>query len=276
MIHDDKSLKDSAGQADVAVKDKSLNVPNNKVNKLIAALFMVTDILDKDEPIRAKLRTLGMEVISDMYTAPSQAQEKIGQILSFLDIASMMGMLSEMNCNILKKEFINLNKNISESTLQGSSAWLEKFIAPPSAAGSDMQITKIPADPNPYQGQKTHVGVQKAGTLMKVLSGVNMSYKKPVMPSVQKDSHDNFDVLKKQRRDEIIKVIKNDKEAQARGGATITDIRTGAKAGALALGIVALLSCSEKTLQRELVSMVKDNVLNKAGEKRWSKYSLPR
>jgi hypothetical protein len=36
----------------------------------------------------------------------------------------------------------------------------------------------------------------------------------------------------------------------------------------------ALISCSEKTLQRELVSMVKNGVLDKMGEKRWSRYFL--
>ena len=32
--------------------------------------------------------------------------------------------------------------------------------------------------------------------------------------------------------------------------------------------------CSEKTIQRELLSMVKSGILKKEGEKRWSKYSL--
>jgi len=32
--------------------------------------------------------------------------------------------------------------------------------------------------------------------------------------------------------------------------------------------------CGEKTLQRELVSMVGDGVLKKSGEKRWSRYFL--
>ncbi len=32
--------------------------------------------------------------------------------------------------------------------------------------------------------------------------------------------------------------------------------------------------CSEKTIQRELLSMVKSGILRKEGEKRWSRYSL--
>ena len=37
-------------------------------------------------------------------------------------------------------------------------------------------------------------------------------------------------------------------------------------------GEFGVYPCGEKTLQRELVSMAKDGVLNKTGEKRWSRY----
>jgi hypothetical protein len=52
----------------------------------------------------------------------------------------------------------------------------------------------------------------------------------------------------------------------------ITDIRT--KSNGHPDQFSAIVSCGEKTLQRELVSMVKDGVLKKLGEKRWSRYML--
>lgn len=58
------------------------------------------------------------------------------------------------------------------------------------------------------------------------------------------------------RKDLIIKIIKDKKEV------TIKDIAKLIK------------NCSEKTIQRELVSLLNDNVLKKEGERRWSKYSL--
>ena len=80
---------------------------------------------------------------------------------------------------------------------------------------------------------------------------------KKVNPAVV-SNRTNFDGLKKERRDAIVKIIKDKKQA------TITDIKN------LASGV--LNSCGEKTLQRELISMVNDGVLYKMGEKRWSKY----
>ncbi|MEK7062719.1 MAG: DeoR family transcriptional regulator, partial [Patescibacteria group bacterium] len=32
--------------------------------------------------------------------------------------------------------------------------------------------------------------------------------------------------------------------------------------------------CSEKTIQRKLISLVKNGILKKEGERRWSRYSL--
>ena len=86
----------------------SITLSYSKTNKLVTALFMVTDIIDKEEPLRSKLRTLGTEIISDMHSIPQNAYNKISEIVSFLEIASAVNIISEMNCNILRKEFIEL------------------------------------------------------------------------------------------------------------------------------------------------------------------------
>ena len=76
--------------------------------------------------------------------------------------------------------------------------------------------------------------------------------------------HSGFDMLKKQRRDDIINIIKN-----IGGNATIKDIKNK-----INIGVQGSLVCSEKTLQRELVSMTKDGVLDKEGSKRWTHYFI--
>ena len=73
MLGEEKNLKDSERKN---IKDIS-SVPApyqaagfgsgsyTKTQKLITALYMVTDIIDKDEPLRNKLRTLGVQILSD-------------------------------------------------------------------------------------------------------------------------------------------------------------------------------------------------------------------
>lgn len=277
----ENAVKDSQN---MAVSD-SVSYSYKRANKLITALYMVTDIMDKTEPLRNRLRILGADILSDLYARPSQARQKATEVMSFLDIASTIGMISGMNAGILAKEFANLKNSIPGPSLEGDSAWLTGFLAPEKEPSSRI-ISGPVTIPAPKSGidesQTTRLGVQKASALMNALSKVAMSDTGPLRPQNasllkshlgQASGHD-FNMLKQQRRSEIIKIIKEDKAARERGGATISDIRNSAKQYASSLGIKALLSTGEKTLQRELVSMVKDNVLKKSGEKRWSRYSI--
>lgn len=279
MLGENKNLKDTSKNF---VKDTNLPIPNlplskggeqgrglpyTKTNKLITALYMVTDTMDKEEPIRLKLRTLGIEILSDITSLSrvilTNLEDKIASILSFLTIAGDIRMISEMNHSILKKEFLELKQSIQESKTQDH-LWLEEFINEgPAFTGEGRSFVLAKDRPSPTsvslnKGQSTRIGVQKGSTLLKALSKVE----------------DSFGTLKNKRREEIINIIKDKKSthgidglpANLEVGATIKDIKNGAKG--------VLVSCGEKTLQRELISMVKDNVLKKTGEKRWSSYSV--
>ena len=266
------SLKDTAGEtSNVPVRYKSEGVTigsYNKTDKLISALYMVTDILEKDEPIRTRLRTLGAGILSDIHAIYSLyrtntnsenslariTESKILETISFLEIASSVGIISAMNVNILRKEFIQLNQAIKEYT-DTNLTWLEKFIL---------------EEKNPTENYGGYPSVENGGvaSVPSVPSRTNTSgHDKKTMDKLvmsnRKGHSDIKDIalLKGQRRGEILKIIKAFPE-----GATITDIHSGASG--------VLLACGEKTLQRELVSMVGDGVLKKGGEKRWSKYSL--
>lgn len=264
MFGEDKNLKDSANNSNLVIKDTYLHISYTKTHKLITALYMVTDVIDKDEPLRIKLRTLGTGIISDMNAKIADVRTKISEIMSFLDIASAINIISVMNCNILKKEFLELDQSIKEAI--GNSE--NKTISPNKQISlTDFFRDELP-EPNNFElkGQyksighrnSTRIGVQKGSTLMNALSDrkLIMSDKNIKDPKTQ-----SFDFLKKERRFEIINAIKN-----IGTSATITDIKNGSHG--------TLLSFSEKTLQRELVAMVKDGVLNKTGEKRWSKYFI--
>src|SRR3972149_6868328 len=108
MFGDEKNVKDTdLSPTPLLAKERGEGVrwmSYTKTNKLITALYIVTDIMDKDEPFRNKLRTLGTGILSDMYVYPASACGKISELMSFLDIASVVNIISEMNCNILRKE----------------------------------------------------------------------------------------------------------------------------------------------------------------------------
>ena len=282
MIRDEKNIKDETFSLDLSLKDKILpSMSYTKTHKLITGLYMVTDIMDKEEPLRNTLRTLGLEILSDVSNMSKTVfdTKKIDQVMSFLDISSAMNFISEMNCSILKNEFLALKKSIQEST-QAKPVWLEEFLSesPLNSPHPNPLLIKERGNLNspperltsfsragkghlPMQ-IGTRIGVQKGSTLMKALSD-----KTHFMSDRNSDvgrSNQDFNFLKKQRRDNIIKIIK-----VAGGNATITDIKIKNNVPGSELNNIG-----EKTLQRELISMVKDGVLYKEGEKRWSRYFI--
>ena len=62
--------------------------------------------------------------------------------------------------------------------------------------------------------------------------------------------------LTQSRREKVLNVLRD------KGEATIKDI------------METVTDCSEKTVQRELISLIKDSIVSREGERRWSKYKL--
>ena len=245
------SLKDT----NPVIKDSHISLSYTKTNKLVTALYMVTDILEKDEPIRIKLRTLGADIISDIHSLPTKANNKISALVSLLDIASSINLISAMNHSILKKEFTEL-KNAIENSKTGTEnpLWLEEFIKAEISPISPLTPLQHPQE-SPLSLEKNYKGHGVSDRLVSSISLV-----KKTAPPAERFNKEKFNDLKSQRREEIIKMIKEKKEV------SIKDISIALKSLGKDRG--------EKTLQRELFSMVSHGVLKKVGEKRWSRYSL--
>lgn len=246
-----KNLKDTTTDLSISIKDISFPLSYSKTHKLITALYMVTDIMDREEPIRNKLRTLGTEILSDIYNiklARTVLASRVDETMSFLSIASAMNFISEMNHAILHREFLELKRSIQKYT-EIKPVWLEELFSDTKSIGHTEN----------YKGHQasTRIGVQKGSTLMKALSD-----KLSLSSAGHLTAHLKAELLKEKRRENIIKIIK-----EKNGTASIKDIMTQ-------INNKGQETLSEKTLQRELLSMVKDSVLDKIGEKRWSRYSI--
>lgn len=74
-------------------------------------------------------------------------------------------------------------------------------------------------------------------------------------PSLESNESDKGTSIEN-RRDRVLRVLKD------KGEATIKDI------------IEVVTDCSEKTIQRELINLIKDTLVVREGERRWSRYRL--
>jgi len=238
---------------------------NKKTEKLVTALYMVTDCMETDDALKGKLRELGVSLLSDMYKLStlnpmdkhlhiSSSLAHIDEVLSFTEIAYTIGFISEMNTMILKKEFMILiseleshQKNDKHFTFTLDEDMFSLPVLPDNIARQDL------AGKNMIKDKRTNFN--------------NMSFINSVMrPSLNQTpttkNHLHSVSEKQERTDKIISLIKDTKNTNGEAGVSIKDIS------------VAFTDCSEKTIQRELNSLVLKGQIKKTGSKRWSRYQI--
>ena len=251
-----------------------------KAEKLATALYLITGFLSDNEPIKWSVRSSGLSVLSDVTdfgnAVVSEMTQKVKKIMSdiektvsLLEIATTAGFISEMNLSILREEYLLLTQTLATKKrggIQESFVFSHDFF-------SVRGIPKREAEEN-YKGHikdtDNHSSIvrpsshsSEGGTEVKcvVPSSDTILHSELGSESTSSPSVNMGTTQKKQemisRKDIIIKLIKEKGEELS-----IKDITAH------------FADCGEKTIQRELSSLVVSGVLKKTGDRRWSKYSL--
>lgn len=272
----------------VAVFEVTLS---KKCERLATAIYLVTGFLSDIEPAKFRLRTLSLDLVRDASFSKNSnhaiesnvfdgLRANIAETLSLLEIAFTAGLVSEMNFTILKREYVALRgmievKKVSREShtdsILGDNFFgvMESSMAP--TFGRQLPSNNSPETQRPPMQSlsKGHsIGqnnitmsdrVSKESTetprkdFKKTSSSIGQS---SVEIQKNKSVRAITDVAKESRRARILKLIKDNREV------TIKDIATH------------FADLSEKTIQRELVTLVESGVLKKFGERRWSRYVL--
>jgi len=231
---------------------------NKKTEKLVTALYMVTDCMETDDSLKGKLRQLGVELLSDMYKLSilspmdksvhiSSSLARVYEILSFIEIAYTIGFISDMNTAILKKEFNTLISEL-ESHLSKDKHFTFTLDEKMFETNFTDKETGDSLKDTPKETEK------KIAPSM--ISFGNKKTNDTLHNSVPKVVNHKDNILgKKERSDKILSLIKDKKEV------SIKDISVA-------------FSCSEKTVQREMNDLIYKGQVKKSGSKRWSRYTL--
>ena len=252
-----------------------------KVEKIIAALFIVTDSIEHNDLVKLRVREICLDILSFMNSmdldgelSPLIARQMspvkcfIDEIHSILNVSRMSGLISEMNYQILSKELelfcINLDGN------QALTCLLEEPIT------NNQQLTTNNQQPHAlssFVDSAVRGFEEPSGSRRDKFVGSDRTTSKghphPARPhegaggSVCIDPHSSASSIKHiktKRKDTILNFIKS------KGEVTIKDI--------CKIKDKTIVSCSEKTIQRELMSLIKEGVIKREGDKRWTKYSL--
>ncbi len=276
------------------VKDSKGIYLYRKAEKICKAFFMLTQHMPDSESIKARLRNAALDLVSQTLAFVSSSSSS-GQpsdrivldamsLISMSDMAASARMMSPGNRDIVLHQaelFLQDLEQFESSLMQASypipsslfdmseeeaasevhdlKKDSDAHMSPPRAIHpvSDKKTAAKPIQPvqrpvqqkpfNAYAGPVLHL--PKIGAIYKTENG----YSNKPMPSADRPAQEGN---ASNRQHLIIETIR------AKGELSIKDLTDVIK------------GCSEKTIQRELISLVNAGVLLKAGERRWSRYSI--
>lgn len=246
---------------------------SKKCERLATAIYLITNFLSDTEPIRPRLRALSLELVRDASLVKNGSQtaevnvlealrSNVFETLSLLELAFIAGLVSEMNFTILKREYVLLRDTIDVKKASRESR-TDNILGDNFFRVSEPVQVSNSKFHTPYTAQVTKG--HSIGQTITTMSDRNTKGQDGVQRSDLGYSRGQTsvattraitDVAKESRRARILKLVKDNREV------TIKDIATH------------FADLSEKTIQRELVSLVEGGVLKKFGERRWSRYAL--
>lgn len=245
-----------------------------KTTKLLKAIYVLTEDLKEEEEEVLIIRQLAKDIVKDIiafFTLNKAANlqslhQHVLLIASLFEAISSIGLISGMNANIIVAEYHGILEKVEELSQYGktSTSPLELDRAMFELSGTPDPLSKASFTSDYSQGHKGQsstadykkemsfkVSKNNVGKMM----SLNLKSVKDRNANVV-TSFINSAAKQSGRRDLIIKEIRQ------KGSVTVKDIST------LIKGV------SEKTIQRELVSLMERGVLKREGERRWSRYVL--
>lgn len=287
------SILDRSATADILRDDHYLLFLFKKTERIVAALYIITGSMSDNEPLKWRIRESGtlflQHILSFKERSTPHSKEflsdtvgELAHLLSLLDLAHLTDMVSPMNFSIMKRE-LEMALDIIEGRWRAGGfrtplLFEEHFFAvskglfsEPKEKKVNIRATEVPSTSNPVddteklrtlaaferfeQGQKDihkgHISIKDT-----VLYGSVKEQKGHHVSAPQPQSNISTQRLKEERRHRILDVLRQRESAMIKDFSTI------------------ITGCSEKTVQRLLLEMVRNNVLKRSGARRWSRYSI--
>ena len=166
-------------------------------------------------------------------------EKRILEIMSLLDISFASGLISEMNVSILKNEFKSFVDSIS-NLIRSIDLKNSGFVRDVLSSRNEIALVS-----------------DSSKTLENINNGPTMINRRTeeTTPSFLKDNNKRQS-RRGVRTESIIDFVRT------HPGVSIKDITPNIK------------GCGEKTIQRELVELIREGKIRKTGDRRWSKYSI--
>jgi hypothetical protein len=211
-----------------------------KAERLAKAIHLITPAFRNSPALRDRMDQVAIGLVDAAILPPSEARDRLSRELlalsSVLSIARSGGLLSSMNAELIGREAHHLLQEVA--SYEEPRLFLEE--APTLAAlAKDMS-----AQPNPRRSEASLPAPREQRSPRKEMS-VTKGQAKGHPAEKMSD-----------RREAILSILRS------KGPSYIKDIST------------VIRDVSEKTVQRELQSLVESGEITRTGERRWTTYSI--
>jgi hypothetical protein len=274
-------------QEKTVFEDKTFWYVHKKSQRIAEAVYLVTQNVAKEEPLKVALRTCCVrlvEVVTDTYSSYIKDREEgarrialvLTELSALLDVAATARVVSPMNHTIVRHEVAQLvsllleryaaverSDTLDTSFFKDASLKFPERTATASAPSVRRSVPDA-SDQRMSDSSRTSTPGTPASIVRvsDILAGTSMADTTPrvktVSNSVSRVRAEGISdaAVRRVRRDTIVSFIKD------KGRVSIKDVAS------------IITDVSEKTLQRELLSLVDEGELLKVGERRWSTYEV--
>ncbi len=239
-----------------------------KTEKIVSACVLLSSFIKEDHSLREEIEVNAVSLLLDIsriILLPYYERErdvkvcirKIDHIVSCVKVGNLSGLISTPDKKLIIEELFLYAQELS-TVYNDFSVAENRAILHPSFFSEETVDDARPIVL--VQNKNTSNETKKIVNVSEEISHITDNRKdiKGQNESKKGDSIPKKSESKGHRREIIIELFKKRKGEKL----TIKDI------------VSEITDCSEKTIQRELLTLVAENVLKKEGERRWSTYEL--
>ncbi len=233
-----------------------------KSSRIASVAFILANVLDKTNPLKSEILKCSIRLVKDssksLYSHESRSalQDALVELTSLLEVGKITEQFSKMNVDVITDDIFVFSELLRKIEWREGRRYIDQSIfrvdVPESILGKEevpiRSETVIRQDKEPYYPRPRVVEHMSDRYVERV--------EKDNTDKVQNQYKERVQEVQKDRRAIILSLIQKKDKINVRDVASV------------------IKDCSEKTLQRELLALVRQGVLKKEGERRWSTYRL--
>lgn len=245
-----------------------------KAEKITTALYMLTDLIPDNDPMRQSIRQNSLVVMSDirglsylltgdLYFQLARVIAKSWELVSLLEVSVVVGFISDMNYQIVKNALIEFISDLRNRQRIEGFGKIEDMKLVQGQAGqislkSDF-FDLTSEEMKEIEKENSHANRLDNSPALKNIPSEASQYKghtKHKMSFINSNvSNKAFNTVAIDRQGKILQLVKEKNDI------SIKDIVSYFK------------EYNPKTIQRDLNALIEQNKVRRVGEKRWSRYS---